>query len=130
MYNGKRVKQTTPTRPEFVEVDTAFIKAAHSAATGELKKKVAAQFPELFSPVSKYVQLIKTPDEKFVIPGVDSISLGEEGESIFMTIANGFLPSNLEHLRFRSFGIFGSDVDGVEVTQVGRENWIVAIKRK
>lgn len=130
MYNGKPVnKQSTPTRPEFVEVDTAFIKAAHSAATGELKKKVAAQFPELFPPASKYVQLIKTSIEKFVIPGTNSIPLGEEGEAIYMTIANGILPSELEHLRYRSFGIFGSDVEGVEVTKVG-PNWIVAIKRK
>jgi hypothetical protein len=129
MYNGKQVKQSTPTLPEFVEVDTAFIKAAHSAATGELKKKVAAQFPEIFTPCSKYVQLIKRPDEKFVIPGTDSISLGEERDSVFMTIANGILPSSQEHLRFRSFAIFGSDVEGVEVTKVGG-NWIVAIKRK
>jgi hypothetical protein len=129
MYNCKQVSQPTPTLPEFVEVDTAFIKAAHSAATGELKTKVAAQFPEIFSAASQYAQLIKTPDENFVIPGVGSISLGEEEESIFMTIANGLLPSNLEHLRFRSFAIFGSDVEGVEVTKVGG-NWIVAIKRK
>jgi hypothetical protein len=129
VYKGKPVKQSTPTLPEFVEVNISFIKAAHSAATGELKKKVAAQFPELFSPVSKYVQLIKRPDENFVIPGVGCISLGEEGENIFMTIANGILPSSQEHLSFRSFGIFGSDVENVEVTQVG-SNWIVAIKRK
>jgi hypothetical protein len=129
VYKGEPVKQTTPTQPEFVEVNISFIKAAHSAATGELKKKVAAQFPELFTTGYKYVQLIKTPDEKFVLPGVQSISLGEEGESIFMTIANGILPTEKEHLRFKSFGIFGTDVEAVEVTKVG-SNWIVAIKRK
>jgi hypothetical protein len=129
VYKGKRVSQSAPTLPEFVEVNISFIKAAHSAATGELKKKVAAQFPEIFPAASQYVQLIKRSDENFVIPGTDSISLGEEGESVFMTIANGLLPSELDHLRYRSFAIFGSDVEGVEVTKVGG-NWIVAIKRK
>lgn len=125
--DGEPVSQTKSQKTSF-KVPVDFIKAGYEAANKELRKLIAAAFPEVFPSKSEYVRLI--PEGARNEPFSVHASSTTIDDDVNMIIGRGIVSSSHPELKDSCILVKSEDVE-VELLEIGGYGYTaVAFKRK